>query len=277
MSSILTNQSAIVALQTLKSINTGLNKAQTEISTGKTVGSAKDNAAIWAISKVMESEQGTFKQIQSNLNAAGAVLGTALTGADSVAKILKEVKELVVSATSDLMNAAGRDKTAQQITRKIEQANSIIATTQMNGVNLLANNTQRQFLATAQANVGVVDATDYITVTGVNFTAAMTLMGALPITTTAEAATALAAVDTALNTVLTGAATLGSTASRISDQAEYVGKLSDSLKLGVSSLVDAEIEEASARLQALQTQQQLGIQSLSIANQAPSAILALFR
>lgn len=76
---------------------------------------------------------------------------------------------------------------------------------------------------------------------------------------------------------MNGAATLGSAGKRISDQSSFVGKLADLLNFGIGSLVDADMEEASARLQALQTQQQLGIQALSIANQSPSAILSLFR
>ncbi|MFN3273890.1 MAG: flagellin [Paracoccus sp. (in: a-proteobacteria)] len=276
MSSILTNNSAIVALQTLKSINHNLGKTQAEISSGKTVASAKDNAAVWAISKVMEGEQAAFKTIQNNLNAAGAVVATAQTGAEGVAEVLKEIKTLVTGATSDLMDAPARTKITQEITRKIEQITSITSTTQMNGVNLLANDTARQFLGSANAGVAVA-AGAYVGVTGINITATMTTMGVLPIGTTADAATALAAVDTALNTVLTGAATLGSTGKRIADQSNFVGKLADSLKVGVGALVDADMEEASARLQALQTQQQLGIQALSIANQAPSAIMALFR
>ncbi|MDF3606485.1 flagellin [Paracoccus sp. DMF-8] len=276
MSSILTNNSAIVALQTLKSINNNLAKTQDEISTGKSIATAKDNAAIWAISKVMEGEQTTFKTIQSNLNAAGSVVATGQAGAESVAELLKEVKELVAGATSDLMDAPARTKTQAEITRKFEQMTSIVNTTQMNGVNLLSNNTARQFLASANAGVAVA-ADHYISITGIDLTGTLAPAIALTITDTATAAASLALVDTALDAVLTGAATLGATAKRISDQSTFVGKLSDSLKVGVGALVDADMEEASARLQALQTQQQLGIQSLSIANQAPSSILSLFR
>jgi flagellin len=73
------------------------------------------------------------------------------------------------------------------------------------------------------------------------------------------------------------AANFGSSQKRIGIQSEFVGKLSDALKSGIGSLVDADMEEASARLQALQVQQQLGTQALSIANQQPQSLLALFR
>ena len=99
MSSILTNNSAIVALQTLKTINSSLSKTQAEIATGKSVANAKDNAAVWAISKVMETDQSAAKTIQSNLNVADATIATARTGAESVANLLQQAKDLALGAT----------------------------------------------------------------------------------------------------------------------------------------------------------------------------------
>lgn len=90
MSSILTNHGAIVALQTLKGINSSLNKTQSEISTGKSVANAKDNAAIWAIAKVMETDKAAFKTIQSGLNVADATVATARDGAEQVTNFWKK-------------------------------------------------------------------------------------------------------------------------------------------------------------------------------------------
>ncbi len=87
----------------------------------------------------------------------------------------------------------------------------------------------------------------------------------------------LAAIEVHIQTAVDGAAALGASARRISDQNEFVSKVTDAMKSGIGALVDADLEEASARLQALQVQQQLATQSLSIANQAPQAILSLFR
>ncbi|MDO5631693.1 MAG: flagellin [Paracoccus sp. (in: a-proteobacteria)] len=280
MSSILTNNSAIVALQTIKSINSNLTKTQSEISTGKSIATAKDNAAIWGVSKVMEGEAAAFKTIQSNLNAAGAVVSTARVGAEAVVDGLTDIKKLVSGATSDLMDADAREKTTQEITRKLEQIKSTIDTTQMNGVNMLSNGDSFKFLGGANHGVEIGDDTGhYITVAGVNLTAEMGLDfdAGLDISDTAKAAEAMKAIDDALNAAIVGAATLGSTGKRIEDQSKLASQMADSLKVGVGALVDADMEEASARLQALQTQQQLGIQALSIANQAPQSILSLFR
>lgn len=280
MSSILTNNGAIVALQTLKSINSGLNKAQSEISTGKSINSAQDNSAIWAISKVMETDQSAFKTMQSSLNVAEATVSTAVAGADQVTNLLTEMKNLAVNAGTDGFEF---DKVQTDIAAKMAQITSIVSGTQMNGVNLLSTNgvgggATFTVLASLDRTVGTATTTaNTIVVNSVDFEANIVGGTLTAITDRASAETAVGQLETLLEVAINGGAALGSSAKRIADQSNFVGKLADSLTKGIGSLVDADMEEASARLQALQTQQQLGIQALSIANQAPSAILSLFR
>lgn len=280
MSSILTNNGAIVALQTLKAINTGLSKAQGEISTGKSIANAQQNSAIWAISKVMETDQAAFKTIQSGLNVAEATVATARTGAEQVAELLKEMKNLALNAGNDGFDY---DKVETDIAAKMAQITTIVSGTQMNGVNLLSTNgvdggATLTVLASLDRQVGTATTTvNTIVVDSVDFEADIVGGTLTPITDRATAETAVGELEALIELAVNGAAALGSSGKRIADQASFVGKLADSLKVGIGSLVDADMEEASARLQALQTQQQLGIQALSIANQAPSAILSLFR
>jgi len=281
MTSILTNNSAMVALQTLKNINSQLGKTQADIATGKSVANAKDNAAVWAISKVMETDQSGFKTIQSNLNVADSVVGTARKGAEEVVKLLTEMKNLAIGAGND---AADFGKIQTDIDGKMAQINAVIGASQMNGINLLktdvngAGATDFTVLGSLDRTNGTVaTASSDIVVAGVDFET--TISGAVPTTITdqATAKTAIGEIEALLDIAVQGAADLGSSGKRISDQSNFVGALADSLKAGVGSLVDADMEEASARLQALQTQQQLGIQALSIANQAPGAVMSLFR
>ena len=280
MSSILTNNGAIVALQTLKNVNSNLNKAQSEIATGKSVSNAKDNAAVWAISKVMEADESAFKTIQANLNMAGAVVATARGGAEQISNLLREMKDLAIGANND---AADFTKISADIQAKKLQINAIVDGTQMNGVNLLKtaptpSNTNYTVLGSLNRTSGTpVPAGANIEVASAGFEAAIQTPAVTAITNRATAVTALGEIEGLLNIAVNGAAALGTAGKRISDQADFVGKQADSLKVGIGSLVDADMEEASARLQALQTQQQLGIQALSIANQAPSAVLSLFR
>ncbi|MBU3029201.1 flagellin [Paracoccus marinaquae] len=280
MSSILTNNGAIVALQTLKSINSNLNKAQAEISTGKSIANAQDNAAIWAISKVMETDQAAFKTIQSGLNVAEATVSTARAGAEQVTDLLKEMKNLALNAGTDGFDYA---KVQTDITAKMAQITSIVSGTQMNGVNLLSTNgidggATFTVLASLDRQVATAaTASNTIVVNSVDFEADIVGGTITAITDRATADTAVHDLEALIELAINGAAALGSAGKQIADQSNFVGKLADSLKSGIGSLVDADMEEASARLQALQTQQQLGIQALSIANQAPSSILALFR
>lgn len=278
MSSILTNSSALVALQTLKSINSNLAKTQSEISTGKSVGSAQDNAAVWAISKTMETDQETFKTIQTNLNVAGQTVATARVGAEQVESLLQEMKLL---ATGGNRSDAEFATIQTQISAKRDQIAAIVSGTQANGVNLLSTNgvsggaTYSVLGSLDRSSTAVTAST--IDVASLDFEASIVGATITTITDQASARTALGEIEALMKTAVAGAAALGSAGQRISDQSEFVSKLSDSLKMAVGSLVDADMEEASARLQALQTQQQLGVQALSIANQAPSSILSLFR
>ncbi|MEL6464886.1 MAG: flagellin [Pseudomonadota bacterium] len=280
MSSILTNNSAMVALQTLKGINKDLAMTQNEISTGKTVSSAKDNSSIWAISKVMESDVAGFSAISDSLSVGESTVAVASAGAEQIVNVLEEMKQLAVSGNSE---TADFTKIEADMLEKEAQILSIIGASQFNGVNLLATDadgnggSQLTILSSLDRVGSAAPVASTIDVDTVDFEANLDIAGRTNITDQATAATALGEMEAFLQTAINGAAELGASAKRIEDQNVFVGKLTDAMKSGIGALVDADMEEASARLQALQTQQQLGVQSLSIANQAPQTILSLFR
>ena len=134
MSSILTNNSAMVALQTLKSINMNLGKVQSEISTGKTVESAKDNAAVWAISKVMSSDVAGFEAISDSLALGQATVGVALDASESVTDLLTEIKGKIVNSQEENVDRAKIQTDIEALTNQIS---SIVGAAQFNGLNLL--------------------------------------------------------------------------------------------------------------------------------------------
>jgi len=281
MSSILTNNGAMVALQTLKSVNNDLTKTQNAISTGKEIASAKDGSAIWAISKVMESDVAGFEAISDSLSLGESTVAVASAGAEQVVKVLQEIKELAVSANSENVDFA---KIQTDISERVAQVSSIIGAAQFNGANLLAADvdgagaTSLSVLSSLDRVGSGAPTASSITVDTVDFETDIDLASDLTaITDTSSAATALGEIETFLQTAIDGAAELGASAKRISDQNGFVSKLTDAMKSGIGALVDTDMEAASARLQALQTQQQLGVQALSIANQAPQTILSLFR
>jgi len=403
MSSILTNTSAMVALQTLKSVNMNLADTQTMISTGKKVASAKDNSAIWAISKVMESDSNGFKAISDSLSLGQSTVAVARQASDAITDLLTDMKGKIVAAQEDNVD---RTKINDDVTALKGQINSIIAAAQFNGLNLINGSSpsasilsslDRDAAGTVTASsitvagqdlssggyvakaaftgsdglavdnddafgfaldgtggtdvagtVVIVDPTyvagdkismtlgdtevsytvtaadvastsvediiavglksaieasgadvtvDYnianagtlvITNTGADSlfvsgqfanagSGGLGTMTGIDVSSAGGATAALGTIETLINTAIDATAAFGSAEGRIETQATFISNLTDSFTAGIGALVDANMEEASARLQALQVQQQLAVQSLSIANQSPQTILSLFR
>jgi len=273
MSSILTNQGAMVALQTMKTINKNMGTVQNQISTGLKVGTAKDNSAIWAIGKTMSSDAQAMKTVQSSIALGQSTVAVARSATESVVELLGEMKSLMLQAGENVDN----DKIADNLTEMQTQIQTILDSASFNGLNLLnqAGEDLQTISALKRDSAGALTL-EQISVVGedmgtgianLNFTLAD------PATITTE----LGEIETQLQAFIDKAAQLGVTEKRMEIQSSFVGNLIDGLRTGVGAMVDADMEEASARLQALQVQQQLGIQALSIANQQPQNILSLFR
>jgi flagellin len=399
MSSILTNTSSMVALESLRKTNLSLSQVQAEISTGKRISNAKDNAAIWAVSTVMSTDAESFKTIRNSLDLASSTVGVARSAAEEVTSLLQDMKSLIIAA----QEPSGRSKIQADVNELRAQIAGIVNGAQFNGENLLKNGgavsvvssldrasnqtvtpafisinrvdlqaiggvmgttaiTSGAGLATASATsiaaagnqtvtltagavaagnsfrivIGGSNTIEYIArtndtmndvtrnlkslidaraITGISVdmtqvanplttnsvltirnanASAVSLaassftggtagggLGALATidvqTSDATAASALTAIDGLINTSINAAAALGSVQKRVENQGEFMTTLVDSITAGVGTITDADMEAASARLQALQVQQQLGIQALSIANQSAQTLLTLFR
>jgi flagellin len=191
------------------------------------------------------------------------------------------MKELAITANSENADFAKIEAGMAEMQAQIQ---GIIGAAQFNGANLLVDDvdgngaSQLTVLSSLDraGNGGGVTAST-ISVATLDFTNNLAIEDRTTIADISSAQTALAELETYLQTAIDGAAALGSAAQRLSDQSEFVDKMSDALKLGISKLTDTDMEEASARLQSLQVQQQLAVQSLQIANQSPNTILQLFR
>ncbi len=139
MSSILTNNGAMVALQTMKQINRSMSQVQGQISTGLKVGSAKDNAATWAISKVMESDVAGFKTIQDSLSLGSSTVNVARNAAETTVKLLTEIKEKIVGAQEQNVDRA---KIQTDIEQLRDQISSVVNSAQFNGLNMVNGQAQ---------------------------------------------------------------------------------------------------------------------------------------
>lgn len=432
MSSILTNDGAMIALQTLRTINSELSDVRAEIATGKKVSGAQGNSAVWAISRSMEADVAGFKRVSDNLTLGQSTVSVARQASETVTDLLTDIKGKIVSAQESNVD---REKIQNNIVALREQIDGVVAAAQFNGQNLVQNtdstagsgaisvlasldrsgsevtssdiSVRRRDLGTAAdaiaslggtfdqaaatgtlnatqsvdidtssltveagtaftislygtdaddssfeqaalrtssganesraemvanemsyvardgdtmtdvlsaltkkydsyaaeqgittdqlslsssgstltATSAVTDATDRITV-NINTLSAdanntigggLDVLQEIDVTTNEGAGKALAQIEGLLTTAIDTASAFGSDQRRLETQNDFIVSISDEVKAGIGKLVDADLQESSARLQALQVQQQLAVQALSIANQAPSALLGLFR
>ncbi|MBD8685929.1 flagellin [Rhizobium skierniewicense] len=291
MTSILTNTSAMSALQTLRSINSDLSTTQDRVSSGERVGKAADNVAYWSISTTMNSDNKALNAATDALGVGAAKVDTAYAAMDSAIEVVNEIKAKLTTASETSVN---KDQVQLEIKKLQEQLTAIGQAASFNGENWAVRGAASSttvvdgFIRSADGTVKVTTATfnagsyalfDTIAAgVGSNgILAAVMTISLTSVTTQGNIDTFLTTVQTALDTLTDGAAALGALSSRIDMQDDYSAKLSDAITAGVSRLVDADMEEESARLSALQTQQQLAVQSLSIANSSSENIMTLFR
>jgi flagellin len=270
--SVHTNASALIALQNLNQINDRMSGVQNRISTGLKVAGAKDNSAIWAIAQNQRADLGALESVKTSLDRATSLADVTLAAGEAISDLIIQMRQKAVAASDLSQTAESRaayNDDFQSLVRSVQQFADSAA---FDGVNLLDNSLTAplDFLAN-------VDTADTISVDPQDFTSAGLALSTQNLLLPAAAATALTAIDAALATVSSGLASLGAQAKQIETHNTFVSKLMDSLETGIGKLVDADLAKESARLQALQVQQQLGAQSLSIANQAPQIILSLFR
>ena len=301
MTSINTNNSAMSALQTLRSINSNLETTQNSVSTGYRVDTASDNAACWSIATTMRSDNKALSAVSDALGLGAAKVDTAYTAMDNAIDVVDEIKSKLVAATED---GVDKSKVQEEISQLQEQLASIAQSASFSGENWVAgaDGTKSVVSSFVRDGSGAVSVkmTEYTldtssvgnvlfgmsggsieTSTGILGTADAygNSVYSLDITnfTTGQIQSALSTIESALSAMTSAGAQLGSISTRIDLQEDFVGALSDSIDSGVGRLVDADMEEESSKLSALQTQQQLAIQSLSIANSSSQNILSLFR
>jgi flagellin len=275
LNSVNTNSGAMVALQNLQTTNAELGVVQGRINTGKKVNSAKDNGAVWAIAQGQRSEINALGAVKDSLDRGSSAVDVAMAAGESVSDLLIQLKEKALSATDKSLSTASRKALNEDFKAIRDQITTVVSNAKFNGVNLLDNSTTtngyKALSNTAGSTIKV--AGENLSLGGANVTVAATTT----IGTSTLATTALTAVNASIDNVSSALARLGTGAKSLDTHRSFVGKLSDALENGVGNLVDADLAKESARLQSLQTKQQLGVQALSIANQSTSILLGLFR
>jgi flagellin len=272
--SVNTNVGALIALQNLNATNAELAVTQSRINTGKKIASVKDNGAIWAIAQGQRADIGALGAVKQSLDRGVAAVDVALAAGETVSDLLLQLKEKALAATDASLKTAARATLNEDFEALRDQIATVTNNAEFNGVNLLKTGaTGFNALANAQGNATITVAAEVMSLGGSIVTVATTQA----IDTLTKASNALTAVNNSIDAVSGALARLGTKSKALTTHLTFVGKLTDSLESGVGNLVDADLAKESAKLQALQTKQQLGVQALSIANQTPQLVLSLFR
>jgi flagellin len=274
MISVNTNYGAMIALQNLNQTNADLSGVQNRINTGLKIAGPKDNGAVWAIAQNMRMDVMALNAVTQSLNRTMSVADTAVAAGTSISDLLKEMKEKALAAMDPSIDANARAAYNADFTALRDQITKVIENAAFDGSNLLNGS------VTAIQAIANAEGTSFITVLSRDLSlggAIVQIAASSTISTAATASAMITTIEASLNSLNLALSQLGTDAKKVGMHKTFIGKLSDELQNGIGNLVDADLARESARLQALQTKQQLGIQALAIANTAPQVILSLFR
>jgi flagellin len=277
--SVHTNTSAMIALQNLNKTNQSLTDVQQRINTGLKVSGAKDNSSVFAVAQGMRSDIGALGSVESSLDRAVSIGDVAIAAGESISDLLIEMREKATAAMDPSIDTFSRQAFDSDFRSLMEQVSVIISNAEFDGANLLngALTNGIAFLADADATRSVtLGAQDMSLAATPGANAIFTIPSGSSLGSASLAGVAVGQIQETLDNVNQALANLGSDLKKMEAHRTFVGKLMDSLTEGVGNLVDADLAKESARLQALQVKQQLGVQALSIANSEPQIILSLF-
>ena len=269
LNSINTNVGAQIALQTLNSTNSQLQNTQNQVSTGLRIAGAKDDGALYAIAQAQRSQVTSLQAVTDSLNRASSVLDVAVTAGQTISDLLNQLKAKALEATDTSLSTSDRTAISSDFKSLVSEVKTTIANASFDGGNLIKSTAVAlNALAGPSGKQTITLAAQAISFgvsTGITFTAGSAL------TTATIASNLVSALNTSITNINSKVASLGTESNQVTGSLTFVSNLSDSLTSGIGNLVDADVAQESATLQALQTKQQLGIQALS------SNLLSLFR
>ena len=275
--SVNTNRDAMIALQNLNVTGAELGIAQQRISTGRKVDSAKDNGSTWAIAQSMRATATSLNAVKDSLQRGQSTLDVALAAGSSVSDLLLQMKEKALAASDTTLDTSGRSALNEDFKALRDQLAKTVANADFNGTNMIkTGGASLAALANAAGTSKITVAAQSLGLGSANLTG-ITSTSSIGTGTASTAQAMIATVNTAIGKVSTALAKMGTGSKALDLHLSFIMKLQDTLDSGVGNLVDADLAKESAKLQSLQTKQQLGVQALSIANQSTSALLGLFR
>lgn len=273
VNSINTNAAALQSTQNLRNSRTALNETQEQVSTGRRVNGPDDNAALLAISNILESDIAGLNVTRDSINRAISTTDVSIAAGTEVSNLLLDLRETAVRASDPGLDDNSRRILNDEFTALRDQVNSIVENATFNGTNAIrsgGNNITALTGADGQETV-TINAQD-LSLGGTN----VTLTDSQTIGTAADAQTALAAIDESLTNVSNALTEFGTGANNLEQLRDFTETLSNSTETGLGNLIDADLAAVSAEFQAGQVREALGRTALNIANQQASSVLSLF-
>lgn len=271
MLSLNTNVSSLVQAVQFNRTTSEIGKVSLQIATGKRITSAADDPAGVGILSTLKAQESSYNAVAKNLTAGESLLKTAETSLKGQQTVLQQMKDLATQASSDLLSADQRNALISQFTELKGQLDNMVNTATLFGQNLTG---------AAAANVTIqsgINAGDTKTITAVKSDAATLGVAASVLTDATTSAAAMTAIDTAVATVATNQATIGTQITGMQKTAEAAKDNQLNLQSSISAIEDADIPTLTSKLAQLQVKQQLQIQSLGISNSMPQMLLGLLR
>jgi flagellin len=276
LNSVNTNMGAMVALQNLNSTESQLQTAQNEISTGLKVSTAADDGSTWAIAQNERAQVLSLDSVKSSLSRGTSALDVAISAGTSVSDLLTQMKALALSASDTGLDTTDRAAINDQFQSLRNQITTVVTNADFNGTNMIKSGGSSIYaLANSDGTSKITVAAEDLSLGGANLTSSVTSTSTIG--TATAAGNMVTDLQTAINNVSAALAKLGTGSNALNTHMTFISSLQDTLNSGISNLVDADLAQESATLQALQTKQQLGVQALSIANSSSSMLLSLFR
>ncbi|MFN3585580.1 flagellin [Phenylobacterium sp.] len=272
--SVNTNVGAMIALQNLNQTNNELMTTQARINTGKRIASAKDNGAIWAIAQNQRANSQSLNSVKESLQRSQSTVDVAISAGETVSDLLLQMKEKALAASDTSLDSNSRTALKDDFEALRNQLTKAVNNAEFNGINMVkSGGTTIAALANANGDQKITVAAQDLSLGG----AAVSLTAGATFSTATQAANLITTINNSIAGVSSALSSLGTGSKSLASHLDFVSKLQDSIDAGVGNLVDADLAKESARLQSLQTKQQLGVQALSIANQSSSILLGLFR
>jgi len=272
--SINTNVAAMLATQNLSRTQEQLQMSRTAIATGLKVSSAKDNGAIFAIANNERATGSALNAVRESLQRGQSVADVSIAAGETISDLLSQMKEKALAAADAQLSSTSRAAMNADFQSLRNQITNATSNTKFNGASLIsASAANVTALADETGSNLITVQAQRLNLSGSN----VTVTTSTEVNTVTNAKNALSLVNASIENVSLALAKLGTGSKALNTHLNFVNKLQDAIEAGVGNIVDADLAKESAKLQALQTKEQLGFQALSIANQGPGNLLSLFR